>query len=280
MQYVLPKHMVSKVLDKIHKTVYSGHLGKRKTYRKVQERFYRPELKQEVYEYVKTCDICQKIKSTIPNRSELIPIMPTRTNQLVSTDYAGPFKTTVRGNKYIIVIVDCFGKYLVSVPVPDKEATTAARALLEHWCWIFGIPERILSDRGKEFRSKIWDSICELLDIDRVNTTPWHPQGDGQSKKSVQQIKKMIQAHVDEDQEIWDLGIAQLCFAYNSSVHETTGFTPFFIMFGRESIIPVDLMFPNRKELIYTAIVEPKTITPAELEPLEYLSTSLTRMLI
>jgi transposase InsO family protein len=192
------------VLDKIHKTVYSGHLGKRKTYRKVQERFYRPELKQEVYEYVKTYDICQKIKSTIPNRSELIPIMPTRTNELVSTDYAGPFKTTVRGNKYIIVIVDCLGKYLVRVPVPDKETTTAARALLDHWCWIFGIPERILSDRGKEFRSKIWDSICELLDIDRVKTTPWHPQGDGQSEKSVQQIKKMIRAHVDEDQESWN----------------------------------------------------------------------------
>ena len=77
MQYVLPKQIVSKVLDKIHKTVYSGHLGKRKTYRKVQERFYRPELKQEVCDYGKTCDICQIIKLRIPKRSELIPITPT-----------------------------------------------------------------------------------------------------------------------------------------------------------------------------------------------------------
>ena len=83
----------------------------------------------------------------------------------------------------------------------------------------------IRCDRGKEFRSKIWDSICELLDIDRVNTTPWHPQGDGQSEKSVQQ--KMIREHVDEDQESWALGIAQLCFAYNSNVHEKKRFHTF-----------------------------------------------------
>jgi transposase InsO family protein len=145
------------------------------------------------------------------NKAELIPIIPTRTNQIVSTDFAGPFKTTIRGNRYLMIIVDCFGKYLVSIPLPDKETTTSARAILDHWFWTFGIPERVLSDRGKQFRSKLWDAMCELLDVERVNTTPWHPEGDGQSEKSVQQIKKMIRAHVDADQENWDVGIAQLC---------------------------------------------------------------------
>ena len=267
MQYVLPKDMVEKVLDKIHTTIYSGHLGRRKTYRKIIERFYRPQLKEDVYKYVQTCDLCQKVKSSIKNKAELIPIIPTRTNQIVSTDFAGPFKTTVRGNRYLMIIVDCFGKYLVSIPLPDKETTTSARAILDHWFWTFGIPERVLSDRGKEFRSKLWDAMCELLDVERVNTTPWHPEGDGQSEKSVQQIKKMIRAHVDEDQENWDVGIAQLCHSYNTSVHETTGFTPFYIMFGRESVIPLDLMFPNRIDLARPARTETKTITRAELDP-------------
>ena len=185
MQYVLPKHMIEKILNKIDTTIYSGHLGKRKTYRKIIERFYRPELKKDVYKYVQTCDLCQKVKVTIKNRAELIPILPTRTNQIVVTDFAGPFKTTVRGNRYLMIIVDCFGKYLVSIPLPDKETTTSARAILENWFWTYGIPERVLSDRGKEFRSKLWDAMCELLDIERVNTTPWHPEGDGQSEKSV-----------------------------------------------------------------------------------------------
>ena len=88
------------------------------------------QLKQEVYEYVKRFHNARKIKSTIRNRSKLIP---TSTTQLVSTDYAGPFKIKVLGNRYIIVIVYCFGKYLVSLPVPDKETTTASRALLEHF---------------------------------------------------------------------------------------------------------------------------------------------------
>ena len=92
--------------------------------------------------------------------------------------------------------------------------------MFEHWFWIFGIPERILSDRGKEFRSKLIEVISSILDIERINTTPELPQCDVQSEKSVQQIKKMIRAYCDENQDSWDLGVTQLCFAYNSSVQQ------------------------------------------------------------
>jgi hypothetical protein len=259
-QFVLPKKSVLGVLERIHNTVYGGHLGRRKTLRKVLERFYRPDLKNDVFEFVRTCDTCQKIKCSNESRAELQIIRPQRTNQLVSCDFAGPLKTTVRGNQYLLIIVDCFCKYLRVVALPDKETTTSAKALLEKWVWTFGIPERLLSDRGTEFRSKLWDALCELLDIERVNTTPWHPQGDGQSEKMVQQIKKMIRAHVDEDQENWDLGLEQLCFAYNTSVNDTTGMAPFVVMFGREPLIPVDLAYPNRIEVTQPSTLQPGTV--------------------
>lgn len=92
-------------------------------------------------------------------KAELIPMILTRTNQIVYSDFAGTFKTTVRGNRYLMIIVDCFGKYLVSIPLPDKQTKTSMRAILDHWFRTFGIPERVLSDRGKEFRSKLWDAI-------------------------------------------------------------------------------------------------------------------------
>ena len=154
-QFVLPKQAIRAVLDSVHTSVYSGHLGQRKTYRKLIERFYRPELKSEVYHYVKTCEQCQKIKESREGKAELQLILPTRTNQLIGTDFAGPLKTTKRGNKYLLIIVDLCSKYITAVPLPDKETSTSARALLENWCWIFGIPERILSDQGKEFRSNL-----------------------------------------------------------------------------------------------------------------------------
>lgn len=196
-QFVLPKQIVQKVLKMIHKTAYSGHLDRRKTLKLMTERFYRPFLPHDVIEYVRTCDLCQKIKVIGNDMSaEMQIILPTRTNQLVSTDLTGPFKTTDRGNKYIIVIVDCFSKYLIARPLTNKETQTVAQSILEHWCWLFGIPERILSDRGNEYDSSVWDAVCNLLDIEKVHTTPYHPQTDGQSEKAVQQIKRMIRAHV------------------------------------------------------------------------------------
>ena len=111
------------------------------------------------------------------------------------------------------------------------------------------------------------EAICALLDVERVNTTPGHPRCDGQSEKSVQQIKKMIRAYCDENQDNWDLGVTQLCFAYNSSVHETTGLTPFEVMFGRDPIIPIDLIYPNRLEFTRESINENQTVQRSEIGP-------------
>jgi len=225
---------------------YGGHLGRKKTYRKIKERFYRPKMKQEVEEYVKTCDTCQKNKIiAIPQKAPIIPITPSRVNEMVATDFAGPFKETSRRNKYLMIMTDLFGKWLEIAAVPNKETVTAANVLIEQWCCRFGVPERVLSDKGKEFRSQVWDSMCELLDIERLTTTPGHPECDGQAEKAVQQVKKMIRTHVDENQDNWDVGLAKMAFAYNSSVHETTGQTPFETMFGRRPRIPIDIAFPN-----------------------------------
>ena len=111
------------------------------------------------------------------------------------------------------------------------------------------------------------EAICSALDVERINTTPGHPQCDGQTEKSVQQVKKMIRAHVAEDQENWDLGLAQLCFAYNTSVHETTGLTPFEVMFGRNPTIPIDLIYPNRLEMTREKVLENHTLPCSVIGP-------------
>ena len=88
----------------------------------------------------------------------------------------------------------------MNIPLPNKEAKTVAENLMYNWFWTFGVPENILSDQGKEFRSKLMDYICTTLDIGRLNTTAGHPECDGGSERNVQTIKAMIRAHVWEDQ--------------------------------------------------------------------------------
>ena len=70
---------------------------------------------------------------------------------------------------------------MIARPLPNKETQTAAQTILEHWCWLFGLPERILYEKGNEYDSSLWDAVCNLLDVEKIHTTPYHSQTDGQS---------------------------------------------------------------------------------------------------
>jgi hypothetical protein len=132
---------------------------------------------------------------------------------------------------------------------PNKETATAASAIWENWILKYGIQEAILSDKGKEYCSKLFDALCTMLDINLMTTIQGHPQCDGQSEKVVQTINKMIRAHVDDQLFISDLDLSELCFVYNTTPHETIGIFTFEVMFVRETIIPIDLLFPNQLQL-------------------------------
>ena len=200
LHYVLPIKVIDKVLETIHTSVYGAHLGRKKTKTKVLARFYRPFLSDKIETFVKTCDTCQKIKTLKPRtRANMMIIKPEHTNQLIASDFAGPLNTSKRGNKYFQVIVDLFSKYLVVVAHPNKETRSAIKGLTEYWCWTFGIPESCLTDGGKEYQSELWDMFCEKLDIERLKTSIFHPECDGQSERAVQTIKRMIAAYVNDN---------------------------------------------------------------------------------
>jgi len=164
---------------------------------------------------------------------------------MIASDFAGPFNKTHNGNKYIQVITDLYTKYMMVIPQPNKETKTASTTIVNKWCCLFGIPDTCLTDGGKEYQSKLWDATCELLDIERSKTSPYHPQCDGQSERLVRTNKQAISAYVNELQNNWDTALPQLTYAYNSSVHATTGVTPFEAMFGRKPKLPIDLIYPQ-----------------------------------
>lgn len=124
------------------------------------------------------------------------------------------------------------------------EATTVADILVNKWCCQFGIPENILTDGGTQYRSKLLDLIYEYLDINPLKTTARHPECNGQSERTVQTIKAMIRAHIDNDQENWDINLDKFSFAYNTATHSTTKQMPFELMFCRKPRIPIDILIP------------------------------------
>ena len=245
----------------MHETIYNGHLGRQKTIDKITNRFYRPFLRTTIKKIIRECEVCQKVKNTVSNKNaKLIYLKPAKANELITTDFAGPFKETVRGNKYFQIIIDHCTKIAKFCPTQNIQAETAADNIVDKWCCTYGIPDSILSDQGTQFQSKLLDLVYDHLDIKRLKTTPYHPECDGQSEITVKLLKNMIKCYVDEDQETWDLNFEKYAFAYNSSIHSTTKQTPFSMMFGRDPKIPIDILLPNINDMNREPILENKTI--------------------
>ena len=157
-------------------------------------------------------------------------------------DILGPLPTTPRGHKYILVIGDYFTKWFEAYPLENVLAVTVARYLVDGFVCRFGVPLSLHSDQGPQIESAVFREMCKLLDITKTRTTPYHPSSDGMVERYNRTLLKML-ASVAIDHNEWDLHLQHVMFAYRTSRHESTGFTPSKLMFGRELFLPVDIMF-------------------------------------
>ena len=139
--------------------------------------------------------------------------------------------------------MDYFTKWPEAYPLPDQEATTVAEVLLQNWISRFGSPLQLHSDQGRNFTSAVCKGLCQLLKIDKTQTTPLHPQSDGMVERFNRTILNNLSIFVSKNQQDWDRKLPLFLLAYRSAVHETTGFTPSRMLFGRELRLPCDLLF-------------------------------------
>ena len=246
---IIPRSLVPTVLQALHDGPAGGHLGRNKTLAKVRERFYWPRLCDDVEEWCQRCLGCATRKSpTKPARAPMVPSRVGNPMERMALDILGPLPVTTRGNKYIIVVCDYFTRWGEAYSLPNQEAVTVARVLVEEWICRFGTPDTIHSDQGRNFESQLFSEVCRLLDIKKTRTTPYHPQSDGLVERLNRTLLTMLSIKANEDQENWDLCLPEIMMAYRTSVHETTGFTPFQLMFGREVRLPLDVMFGGPPE--------------------------------
>jgi hypothetical protein len=135
---VIPKQITYEIIKQIHSSVYHAHVGRNKTIKKITDRIYKPFLKSEIIEMVKTCDMCQKIKRDQSKKlAEMLLILPTEPNQMITTDIGGPLKETKRGNKYFIVVIDHFTKFIQIHPLKRIQAEDVAQILIDKWMMTF-----------------------------------------------------------------------------------------------------------------------------------------------
>ena len=123
---------------------------------------------------------------------------------------------------------------------------TVAKVLTQEFFFRFSIPEQLHSDQGRQFESQLIMEVCKLLKINKTLTTPYHPQGDGLVERFIRTLLNMLATTVKDHQGSWEDHIRAVCLAYNTSVQTTTGYSPFYLMYGRQARIPViDIMFKS-----------------------------------
>ena len=171
----------------------------------------------------------------------MIPIISNWPFQIITTDILGPLPLTKRGNRLVLVVADHFTKHLDIFALPEQVTKTVAEKLIEFMCR-YGVPNSILSDQGRNYQSRLMEELWEMLDVHKMRTSPFHPQCDGLSERFNRTLETMLACFVKENQENWDELLPYLKFAYCTSVHSTTGYTPFELVFGRNPKLPVDLI--------------------------------------
>lgn len=242
-QVVLPCSLIPKVLAQLHNDATGGHLGVHKLQGKVKDRFYWPGWFGDVKRWVKECVDCssRKTQGKLPC-APLQPSVTSRPFERVALDILGPLPETPCKNKYILVIGDYFSKWTEAFPLPNQEASTIAKVLTEEWVCRFGVPRSIHSDQGRNFESTLFREVCRLLHIHKSRTSPYHAQSDGLIERFNRTLLSMLSLFVEDNQLNWDTLLPYVMLAYRSSVHASTAFTPYKVLFGQEIVLPIDIM--------------------------------------
>ena len=183
--------------------------------------------------------------ANMKEEAPLIPIQPMEEPfNRIAMNIVGPLNKSGRGHKFILVLCDYATKYPEAVPLKTIDSETVANAMIEIFSRV-GIPKEILTDQGSNFMSSLMCQLCILLDIKKLNTTPYHPQANGLVENFNGTLKKMLKCYAQEEPTDWDRHIPYVLFAYRESPHETTGYSPFELLYGRQVRGPLQLMKEN-----------------------------------
>ena len=237
-QTILPASCVNLALQYIHCGM--GHPGRDKTLAMTRDRFYWPNMHADVEHFIKNCKRCLLRKTPTTERAPLTSIHTYQPLELLCVDYL-TLEPCKGGTQNILVITDHFTKYAQAIPTKNQTAKTTAEALFKNFILHYGIPTTLHSDQGQQFESNIIQELCKLLNIKKSRTTPYHPMGNGTTERFNRTLLKMLGTLENELKSDWKSHIPALVHAYNSMPQETTGYSPYFLMFGREPRLPVDV---------------------------------------
>jgi len=243
-QFLVPKVLRNEVIEMVHAGLTGCHVGVGKTIFQVGRRAWWKGWKADVRRYYQRCPRCSRyFRGKLPRQG---PLQPTRVGSVmerVSIDLTGPHPRSRRGNMYICTVIDVFSKWMEVFPIRNKEALTVAKVLVEKVFCRMGTPLSILSDRGGEVDGQLMREVCQLLHIDKLHTSSYHPACNAQIERQHRTLNTILGKVVSEHQTDWDEWLPYVAAALRASPSESTGYSANLLMLGREVNTPADIAY-------------------------------------
>ena len=208
---------------------------------------------------IRKCGRCKKLEVT-PPVAPLRPLACSGPGELLHVDFTSIEETVPLCEEPVIrnvmVMQDHFSKYVVAYVAKDQMARTAAETLRNGYFGLFGAPAYLVSDQGKAFTGHLISNLCELYGVQKLRTSPYHAQTNGQVERMNQTIIRMIGKLEQDKKACWSEHLPEMLAAYNGTCSAVTGYSPYFLLFGRKSRMPVDCLFPTLRDSPHQAKME------------------------
>jgi len=241
---VVPLSLQAFVLRLHHNMPLHAHQGGKRLYKMLSKKFYWPDMSRDVTRWVKSCLSCAKRKTSRNwNQGLTEPTLAQFPFQVVGIDLVGKCLETTSGNKWILTILDHFTRWPIAIPLPDRKTQTIAHAIYKYLVCEHGVPSKILSDQGQELISHAMRHLYQRWGIKPAQTGGYNPQANGACERFHRWLNVTMTQLYDRTNPDWDDYIPALCFAYRVSINDATGHSPYYLLRGREAVLPSDSIF-------------------------------------
>ena len=212
----------------------------------MQECFWWPGMTRDLRNCIKKCGHCREYEAA-PPVVLMKPLACSGPGELLHVDFTLIEETVPLKEDPVIcnvlVLQDHFSKYVVAYVVKDQTARTATETLRNGYFGLFGAPAYLVNDQRKAFMGHVITHLCELYGVQKLRTSPYHAQTNGQVEHMNQTIIHMISKLEEDRKACWSEHLPELLLAYNATRSAVTGYSPYYLLFGRRPRIPVDYLF-------------------------------------
>ena len=238
---MIPRVITAQILWMAHDNL--GHNGTHRTYTLLKRLYYWKGLKPSVVKHIKMCYQCQRRNKQVIKYATLHFDVATFPMQFISMDLIGEFHPpTTKKNRYALTVICMLMGYIFCVPLKTKTAEEVVQVYIDNIYSKFGGSMKILSDNGTEFKNKIFEQVAKELGIvHKLYTHPYHPASNGRIEGFHAFLKACIAKHIAPQLE-WDVLVPLACAAYNFIPNEHSKESPFFLMFGRDPVLPLNTL--------------------------------------